>query len=120
MNDCFDEASINEFIDEHYRNAPEDFYYNGSYDTLYVGKCGAYGCNDISALNFESESLINDGSCIFPELDTQLVVLNEGWSLFLTYIDPSNDSMSNVFDEIIEQTIIVKNNLGAAFLPTWE
>jgi len=119
LNDCFDAESINEFIDEHYRNAPEDFYYNGSYDTLYVGKCEAYGCNDISALNFESESLINDGSCIYPELDTQVVVLNEGWSLFSTYIDPLNDSMTVVFDEINEQTIIVKNNLGAAFLPAW-
>ena len=119
LNDCFDAESINEFIDEHYRNAPEDFYYNGSYDTLYVGKCEAYGCNDINALNFELESLINDGSCIYPELDTQVVVLNEGWSLFSTYIDPLNDSMSVVFEEINEQTIIVKNNLGAAFLPAW-
>ena len=119
LNDCFDSESINEFIDEHYRNAPEDFYYNGSYDTLYVGKCEAYGCDDINALNFESESLINDGSCVYPELDTQVVVLNEGWSLFSTYIDPLNDSMSVVFEEINEQTIIVKNNLGAAFLPTW-
>ena len=63
--------------------------------------------------------MIDDGSCIYPDLDTQMVVLNEGWSLFSTYIDPVNDSMSVVFQDIIDQTIIVKNNEGAAFLPTW-
>lgn len=119
LNDCFDAVTINEFIDEHYRNAPEDFYYNGSYDTLYIGKCEAYGCSDVNALNFQSINLIDDGSCIYPDLDTQMVVLNEGWSLFSTYIDPVNDSMSVVFQDIIDQTIIVKNNVGAAFLPTW-
>ena len=119
LNDCFDAQSINDFVDDHYRNAPEDFYYNGSYDTLYVGKCESYGCNDINALNFESESLISDGSCIYPELDTQVVVLNEGWSLFSTYVSPVNDSMSIVFGDITEHTIIVKNNVGSAFLPDW-
>ena len=119
LNDCFDAISINEFIDEHYRNAPEDFYYNGSYDTLYLGKCEAYGCTDVNALNFQSVGLIDDGSCIYPDLDTQIVVLNEGWSLFSTYIDPLNDSMAVVFQEIFDQTIIVKNNVGAAFLPNW-
>ncbi len=119
LNDCFDAVTINEFIDEHYRNAPEDFYYNGSYDSLYVGKCEAYGCTDVNALNFQSINLIDDGSCIYPDLDTQMVVLNEGWRLFSTYIDPVNDSMSVVFQDIIDQTIIVKNNVGAAFLPTW-
>lgn len=119
LNDCFDAISINEFIDEHYRNAPEDFYYNGSYDTLYIGKCEAYGCTDVNALNFQSINLIDDGTCIYPDLDTHMVVLNEGWSLFSTYIDPVNDSMSVVFQDIIDQTIIVKNNVGSAFLPTW-
>lgn len=120
LNDCFESLSINEFIDEHYRNAPEDFYYNGSYDTLYVGKCEAYGCTDDNALNFESVDLMDDGSCVYPDLDTQMVVLNEGWSLFSTYIEPLNDSMAVVFQNIYEQTIIVKNNMGAAFLPNWD
>ena len=118
-NNCFDGASISAFIDEHYRNAPEDFYYNGSYDTLYQGKCEAYGCNDESALNFGAINLINDGSCTYPILDTQLVTLVEGWSLFSTYIQPQFMSMDSVFELIVDQTIIVKNNTGAAFLPAW-
>lgn len=120
LNDCFDWHSINNFIDDHYRNAPEDFYYNGTYDTLYIGKCEAYGCSDVNALNFESNSLIDDGSCIYPELDTQLVILNQGWSLFSTYINPLNDSINTIFQDISEQTIIVKNNFGAAYLPDWD
>ena len=106
-------------MDEHYRNAPEDFYYNGSYDTLYIGKCEAYGCNDESAFNFVSINLIDDGSCVYPVLDTQLISLAEGWSLFSTYIQPQYTSMDSVFNSIIDQMIIVKNNTGEAFLPDW-
>lgn len=119
LNDCYESESINAFIDDHYRNAPEDFYYNGTYDTLYVGKCEAYGCNDLNAINFESSLLINDQSCIYPSLDTQLVVLNDGWSIFSTYISPFSNEMSIIFSDISDQTVIVKNNLGAAYLPDW-
>ena len=118
-NNCFEESSINSFIDEHYRNAPEDFYYNGSYDTLYLGKCEAYGCNDPAALNFESTSLLDNGSCFYPIIDSQLVSFVAGWSLFSTYIEPQYMSMDSVFQPIIDQTIIVKNNTGEAFLPVW-
>tara|TARA_B100001093_G_scaffold519784_1_gene610457 strand:- start:552 stop:2183 length:1632 start_codon:yes stop_codon:yes gene_type:complete len=121
FNDCFEFESINNFINNHYRNAPEDFYYNGTYDTLYIGKCEAFGCNDISAINFESSSLIDNGSCIYPSIDTQLVILNDGWSIFSTYISTtSNDNMSNIFSDISNQTVIVKNNLGSAYLPDWD
>lgn len=118
-NNCFEESSISEFIDEHYRNAPEDFYYNGSYDTLYLGKCEAFGCNDETALNFVSANLLDDGSCIYPIIDTQLVSFVEGWSLFSTYIEPFEFAMDSIFSPIIEDVVIVKNNFGVAFLPTW-
>ena len=118
-NNCFEASSINSFIEEHYRNAPEDFYYNGSYDTLYLGKCEAYGCNDQAALNFESSNLLDDGSCVYPIIDSQLVSLSEGWSLFSTYIEPQYMSMDSVFQTIIDQIIIVKSNTGQAFLPLW-
>lgn len=116
---CFDAVSINEFIDEHYRNAPEDFYYNGSYDTLYIGKCEEYGCLDPIALNFDPTASLDNGLCEYPIIDTQLVSLNEGWNMFSTYIEPLNDSMLVIFDPIIENTIIVKNNNGEAMLPDW-
>ncbi len=119
VNNCFDALSITDFIDEHYRNAPEDFYYNGSYDTLYLGKCEAYGCNDETALNFISSNLFDDGSCIYPIIDTQIVSFVNGWSLFSTYIEPEYTSMDSVFQPIINQISIVKNNTGVAFLPAW-
>lgn len=119
LNDCFDAEGISIFIDEHYRNAPEDFYYNGSYDTLYVGKCEAYGCTDSNALNYDSTAVYNNNICEYPDLDTHLVVLNQGWNLFSTYVEPVNNEMSLVFQNIIEQTVLVKNNEGVAFLPDW-
>lgn len=118
-NNCFDYQGITDFIDDHYRNAPEDFYYNGSYDTLYLGKCSSYGCNDQAALNFESINLIDNGSCIYPVIDTQLVSFVEGWSIFSTYIEPQSFSMDSVFHPIVDQVLIVKDNLGDAFLPSY-
>ncbi|MDG1146262.1 MAG: hypothetical protein P8N54_07180, partial [Flavobacteriales bacterium] len=87
------------------------------YDTLYLGKCGAYGCNDQAALNFESINLIDNGSCIYPVIDTQLVSFVEGWSIFSTYIAPQSFSMDSVFNPIIDEVLIVKDNFGDAFLP---
>lgn len=117
---CFDAPSINQFITEHYRNAPEDFYYNGSYDTLYTGKCESYGCTDPIALNYNSLASIDNGQCEYPILDTQIVSFAQGWNMFSTYIDPLNDSMLQIFDPIINSTTIVKNNNGEAMLPQWD
>jgi len=117
LNDCFDADAISDFIDEHYRNAPEDFYYNGSYTTLYTGKCEAYGCTDPEALNFESEDLIDNGSCEYTDLDTQVVVLNGGWTLFSTYIEPEFNLAEEVFAGYEQNVIIVKNNTGAVYWP---
>lgn len=39
FNNCFDANGISEFVDEHYRKAPEDFYFNGTYDNLFLGRC---------------------------------------------------------------------------------
>ena len=39
FNNCVDVAGISEFVDEHYRKAPEDFYFDGTYDNLFQGRC---------------------------------------------------------------------------------
>ena len=39
FNNCFDANGISDFVDEHYRKAPEDFYFDGTYDNLFQGRC---------------------------------------------------------------------------------
>ena len=39
FNNCVDVSGISEFVDEHYRKAPEDFYFDGTYDNLFQGRC---------------------------------------------------------------------------------
>ena len=83
-----------------------------NYDSLATcddGSCVpfVYGCTDPNAINYYPGANTDDGSCIYPDLDTQMVALNEGWSLFSTYIDPVNDSMSVVFQDIIDQNIYI-------------
>jgi hypothetical protein len=39
FNNCFNASEISDFVDEHYRKAPEDFYFDGTYDNLFQGRC---------------------------------------------------------------------------------
>ena len=60
-----DSDEIFTFISEHYRQAPEDFPYDGSYNDLYIGKCSnLIGCTDEDAENYNPNAIVDDGSCI--------------------------------------------------------
>jgi hypothetical protein len=119
LNNCIDVDEINAFIDEHYRNAPEDFYYNGSYDSLYVGKCEAYGCTDPNAINYDGTALYDNASCEYVQLDTQLVSFKNGWGMISSYITPVNNDIESIFNNHINDMVIIKNNNGEVFLPAW-
>ena len=67
LNNDFNSQSINEFINEFYRTAPEDFGFDGTYDNLFVGRCINFGCTDSLALNFDSNAEINDSQCLYDE-----------------------------------------------------
>ena len=76
------------------------------------------GCTDSEALNFSSLATQNDGSCEYPVLITsQLIELPLGWSLFSTYIQSNTPNFIDALSEIGTDLIIVKNNLGNAYLP---
>ncbi|MEE3037770.1 MAG: DUF3105 domain-containing protein, partial [Bacteroidota bacterium] len=60
-----DSDEIFTFILEHYRQAPEDFPHDGSYNDLYIGKCSELiGCTDQDAENDNPIAVVDDGSCI--------------------------------------------------------
>ena len=49
----------------------------------------------------------------------QLIDFPVGWFTFSTYMNPDNIGIESVLDPIIDDLIIVKDNLGQAYLPLW-
>ena len=59
---------------------------------------------------------------LFPILlisqnNTQEIELEEGWSIFSTYIIPENNNLEDIFASIIDDVIIIKDENGNAFWP---
>ena len=49
---------------------------------------------------------------------SQNIELNDGWNLISSFLN-LNQSVEEVFNPIQENIVIVKNNLGSAYLPEW-
>jgi hypothetical protein len=54
-----------------------------------------------------------------PLIGEQQLLLEEGWSLFSTYMYYWGMNIVDVFMQYGEDVVIVKNNLGGAWLPEW-
>ena len=50
---------------------------------------------------------------------SQTIELNQGWNIISTYIN-RNVSIEDLFESVEENIVIVKNNLGIAYLPDWD
>lgn len=53
----------------------------------------------------------------FPS--THAIEINNGWNIISSYIDP-NQLIDELFAPIDNHIVIVKNNLGEAYLPDWD
>jgi hypothetical protein len=58
-------------------------------------------------------------SCNEPLENSQTIVLNEGWNMFSTYIEPTNFDFSEFVNSITPSIVIAKDYAGNAFLPEW-
>jgi hypothetical protein len=67
----------------------------------------------------EQENTLYLNECVNINSTSQTLEFNEGWSMFSTFITQSNMNTEVVFEEIIDQIIIIKDFLGAAYLPEW-
>ena len=77
-----------------------------------------YGCTFENSFNYDSTATLDDGTC--DSLPTsQSIVLPNGWSMFSTYIDPTNTNMMDVLSPIVGVIAIAKDYLGGAYLPEW-
>ena len=54
-----------------------------------------------------------------PLIGEQQLLLAEGWSLFSTYMYYEGMNIADVFMQYGEDVVIIKNNLGGAWLPEW-
>ena len=49
----------------------------------------------------------------------QTINLNSGWNIFSTFIIPQDPNIESIFSTIVENIIIVKDNLGNAYIPSF-
>jgi len=85
---------------------------------FYVGEIS--GCTNPMATNFNSMATADDGSCQYANTELcQNINLNSGWSIFSTYITTGNMDLTNLLSYVLEDVIIAKDYLGAAYLPDW-
>ena len=72
--------------------------------------CSKDGCECINDEN-------NNGICDEDEGSAQEIDLTNGWSMWSTYIDPDNNDMTDIFADIIDDVIIIKDENGNPFWP---
>ena len=60
-----------------------------------------------------------DQISINNDINSQEIELVQGWSIFSTYIQAYDPDLISVFNSIAENIIIIKDNLGSAYLPEW-
>ena len=76
-------------------------------NATYTFGAGTYSCNGLSGI----ESI--DATSIY----NQDILLNEGWGIWSTYIDPENTDMASVFSGIVSDLTIVKDEQGSVYWP---
>ena len=87
-------------------------YYNGEEIPATVGWSfgeSTYSCNGLSGVNVIAATSIY----------TQEIALAQGWNIWSTYISPENYNMGSVFDAIVDDVIIVKDENGLVFWPAF-
>ena len=65
------------------------------------------GCTDPEANNYDSSAIVNDGSCEY--IVSQNIMLSQGWSLISTYIDPVTNELNEIFSDVVNDLVIIKD-----------
>ena len=87
--------------------SPQGYIETGSTHT-----CELFG---LICIDPEADNYLEEQNCIYSE--SQTLVLNEGWSLFSTYLLPDNLALESIFEPILEDVVIIKDNIGMVYLP---
>jgi len=96
------------------------------YDTYMPENTGGYaGAWGIYAFLPSGNILISDVQSGLFVLEMNLVQeqeidLNEGWNMVSTYMDASDLTAEMFVEAIVDDVIIMKDNIGSAYLPDWD
>lgn len=91
-------------------------------DTCRNGQCvfEPLVCNDGNTCTADS---CFSGNCIHMPIPNccvqQNIAITAGWNTISGYVIPDNPGMANVFNNIVSNIIIVKNNSGQAYIPAF-
>jgi hypothetical protein len=77
------------------------------------------GCMDQNASNFEALANVSDQSCIYANGVTQEIQLLPGWNMVSSYLESENMDIQMLTMPFMSEIVIIKNNLGMAYLPDW-
>ncbi len=83
-----------------------------SYSTMYFWK--------VKARNSETESYWSEVWQFMTEKYKHAITLSSGWNMVSTYVQAEDNSLEEIFANIVESTVIVKNNLGQIYFPMFE
>ena len=91
---------------------------------IFIVTCDAsteiLGCMDPEADNYNPDANVHDGSCVYsPVISEQIIDLTSGWSYFSTYMLTDDMDVASMLSEIDSEIIIVKDNVGFAYMPEW-
>jgi len=102
---------------------------NGDCDEVTIPE--TYGCIDETALNYNPEANIDDGSCQYNNSDCTeqydagfydaqsiSITLNEGWNM-IGYTRYTPQDVAATLESISEYVVIAKDAVGNAYLPDW-
>ena len=121
-------SGANSSISESFALTSGECYSFSIFDSYGDGICCAYGDGSYS---LSSEGMVISGGAFSSSehfnfyVGSQEAVLSQqidlpiGWSIFSTYMLPSNTDFANVLSEVVEEITIAKNYLGEAYLPDW-
>lgn len=79
------------------------------------------GCTDYEAVNYDSEAIQDDGSCLYTSNNCGdiSININAGWNL-VGFSCIENMDTEIAFNPYLNKLIIAKDYLGAAYLPEWD
>ncbi len=57
---------------------------------------------------------------LIPSEVMQQIALISGWNMISTFVEPNNPNMEAVWANIVDKVLIVKNNVGNAYIPSYD
>lgn len=57
--------------------------------------------------------------CSAPTSDEHQIQLQAGWNLISSHVQPENPDLNVVFSDIIDDLVLVKNEVGSTFMPSY-